>query len=87
VGVSATLADLRAVTPQLWGICARCVRRTPTALAPWIIRWGAEASSDMLRRLARCTESDARPQPSKSQVRVDYNRRCTDGRCSPPKGD
>ena len=55
--MSATLADLRAVTPQLWGICARCFRRTPTALAPWIIRWGAEASSDMLRRSAQYTES------------------------------
>jgi hypothetical protein len=29
---------------------------TPTALAPWIIRWGADASSDLLRRSARCTE-------------------------------
>src|SRR5262249_23027 len=48
----ATLADLRRVTPWLWVICARRLRRTPTALAPWIIRWGAEASSDMLRRSA-----------------------------------
>jgi len=51
----ATLADLRGVTPWLWVICARCLRRTPTALAPWIIRWGAGASSDMLRCSARCT--------------------------------
>jgi hypothetical protein len=51
-----TLADLRGVTRWLWVICARCLRRTPTALAPWIIRWGAGASSDMLRRSARCTE-------------------------------
>ena len=35
---------------------ARCLRRRPTALAPWIIRWGPDASSDMLRRSARCTE-------------------------------
>jgi hypothetical protein len=52
----ATLADLRRVTPWLWVICARCLHRAPTALAPWIIRWGAEASSDMLRRSARCSE-------------------------------
>jgi len=52
----ATLADLRGVTPWLWVICERCLHRAPTALAPWIIRWGADASSDMLRRSARCTE-------------------------------
>jgi len=34
---------------------ARCLRRTPTALATWIIQWGAEASSDLLRRSARCS--------------------------------
>jgi hypothetical protein len=33
----------------------RCLHRSPTALAPWIIRWGADASSDMLRRSARHT--------------------------------
>jgi len=51
----ATLADLRRVTPWLWVYCERCEHRSPTALAPWIIRWGAAASSDMLRRFARCT--------------------------------
>ena len=49
----ATLADLRRVTPWLCFICARCLRRTPTALAAWIIRWGADASSDMLGALGR----------------------------------
>jgi DNA-directed RNA polymerase subunit RPC12/RpoP len=52
----ATLADLRRVTPWLWVICARCLRRTPTALAQWIIRWGPDSSSDMLRRSARCPQ-------------------------------
>ena len=33
-----------------------CLHRSPTALAPWIIRWAAEASSDLLRRSARCTQ-------------------------------
>jgi hypothetical protein len=51
-----TLADLRGVTPWLWVICERCQHRSPTALAPWIIRWGADASSHMLRRSARCTQ-------------------------------
>jgi len=45
-----------ATAPHLWVMCARCLRRTSTALAPWIIRWGTEASSDMLRRSARCRE-------------------------------
>jgi hypothetical protein len=52
----ATLADPRRVTPWLWVICARCLHRAPTALAPWMIRWGADASSDMLRRSARCRQ-------------------------------
>ena len=38
------------VTPRLRVICARRQHRAPRALAPWIIRWGAKASSDFLRR-------------------------------------
>src|SRR5215831_3231632 len=56
----ATLADLRRVTPWLWIYCERCQHRSPTALAPWIIRWGADASSDLLRRSARCTRCDGK---------------------------
>jgi hypothetical protein len=51
----ATLADLRGVTPWLWVICEHCLHRAPTARAPWIIKWGADASSNMLRRSAWCT--------------------------------
>ena len=51
----ATLADLRRVTPWLWVHCERCQHRSPAALVPLIIRWGADASSDVLRRCARCT--------------------------------
>jgi hypothetical protein len=35
--------------------CARIYRPTAITLAPYVIRWGAEASSNMLRRCARCT--------------------------------
>jgi hypothetical protein len=56
----ATFANLRGVTPWLWVICERCLYRSPTALAPWIIRWGADASSNMLRRPARCTQCDGK---------------------------
>src|SRR5262245_55798347 len=34
--------------------------RAPTALAPWMIRWGAEASIDVLRRSALCTRCGRR---------------------------
>jgi hypothetical protein len=34
--------------------CERVSRGTAIALAPYVIRWGASASSDMLRRCARC---------------------------------
>jgi hypothetical protein len=32
-----------------------CLHRAPLALAPLIIRWGADTSSDVLRQCARCT--------------------------------
>jgi hypothetical protein len=51
----ATLADLRRVTPWLWVHCERCQHRSPVALVSLIIRWSAEASSDVLHRSARCT--------------------------------
>jgi hypothetical protein len=34
------------------GTCTHCA---PVALALFVIRWGADASSDMLRRAGRCT--------------------------------
>lgn len=51
-----TLGDLRRSAPWLWMNCAAgCGHYRPGALAPFIIRYGAEASSDMLRRASRCT--------------------------------
>ena len=35
-------------------ICSPCLHRAPVALAPLVIRWGPDASGDMLRRCARC---------------------------------
>ena len=35
--------------------CESCLKRSPVALAPFIIRWGAGVSSDMLRNSARCS--------------------------------
>jgi hypothetical protein len=37
-------------------VCEGCLHRTPVAFVPLIIRWGPDASSDMLRRSARCTK-------------------------------
>jgi hypothetical protein len=42
----------------LWLHCAafpKCTHMAAVAIAPLVIRWGKDASSDMLRRCARCT--------------------------------
>jgi hypothetical protein len=43
----------------VWVYCARyvppCQHHAPMALAPLIIRWSPDASSDVLRQCARCT--------------------------------
>ena len=50
-----TLADLRKRTAWTWVYCERCLHHSPVAFVPLMIRWGADASSDKLRRCARCT--------------------------------
>lgn len=52
----ATLTDLRRHSPWVWLYCERCQHRAPMAFTPLIIRWGPGASSDRLRRSARCTK-------------------------------
>ena len=49
-----TLAEMRKSAPWLWVYCARYNHGTPMTLAQFIIRWGPEASSDLLRKNARC---------------------------------
>jgi len=53
-----TLGQLHRPPGWVWVYCARyaplCQHRAPMALAPLIIRWGPDTSSDMLRRRARC---------------------------------
>jgi hypothetical protein len=55
-GQTATLEQLRQYAPWVWIYCSnpRCQRSQPTALTPFIIRWGPDASSDLLRAWARC---------------------------------
>ena len=50
-----TLGDLHRATPWLWLYCERCSHSSPLACAVPVIRWGADTSSDKLRRSARCT--------------------------------
>jgi hypothetical protein len=52
-----TLAELQRGMPWCSLHCAGhgCSHSKPVAIAPFVIRWGAEASSNILRRSARCT--------------------------------
>jgi hypothetical protein len=49
-----TLGELRLCACWVWLYCDSCGRGAPAAVAPWIIRLGAGASSDQVRRNARC---------------------------------
>jgi len=56
-GIVPTLADLNRHEPHwLWWNCDGCRRWVSAPLAPFVIRWGADASSDLLRRNPRCTK-------------------------------
>jgi hypothetical protein len=50
-----TLGDLHRATPWIWLHCESCQHYSPLACAVPVIRWGADTSSDKLRRCARCT--------------------------------
>jgi hypothetical protein len=51
-----TLGQIHRPPGWLWLHCTRyvplCQHRAPMAIAPFVIRWGPDASSDMLRRYA-----------------------------------
>src|SRR5689334_20583431 len=52
-----TLGELNRWEPHwVWWNCSGCRRWVAVPLVPFIIRWGAKASSDMLRRNPRCTK-------------------------------
>lgn len=52
-----TLFSLQRRTPWLWLYChgTDCYHSSAMALAPLVIRWGIDASSNRLRRQARCS--------------------------------
>src|SRR5947207_13878239 len=56
-GPVTTLGELQHGTPWVWAYCEgpdAIGRRSPLALAPFVIRWGADASSDVMRERLRC---------------------------------
>ena len=71
-----TLEQLRRGTPWCWIVCEHCMHRKPVALVPFIIRWGPDASSDMLRRSARCSscgrKGAALQHPSRAGMHVGF---------------
>jgi hypothetical protein len=55
-----TLEELRRNCPWCWVVYERCLHRKPVAFTPLIIRWGPDASSDLMRRSARCEKCGAK---------------------------
>jgi hypothetical protein len=58
-----TLGELQTgSTKWVWAICngldesgrVACLHRAPLALAPFVLRWGTEASSNVMRQRLRC---------------------------------
>jgi hypothetical protein len=45
------LGSRRPAEYPIWLYCGSCGRSAPVALAPWLIRYGPTASSDLLRPL------------------------------------
>ena len=54
ISVVPTLAELREHSAWVWVYCDKCLHHAPVAFVPLMIRWGSDASSDKLRRCARC---------------------------------
>jgi hypothetical protein len=50
-----TLGELHREPGWWWLICETCLHTRAIPLAPFVIRWGRHASSDVLRRNARCS--------------------------------
>lgn len=51
----ATLGEIHRSPFWVWVHCLHCRHSSPLGLAAAVIRWGPEASSDVLRERARCT--------------------------------
>ena len=81
-----TLLQMREAAPWLWVWCCNvhCRHKAPMALAPLIIRWGGDASSDLLRRSARCSRCGNRgadlqhPSATSSDIGLAFQARAQD---------
>lgn len=54
-GAVPTIGDLAAHVEWFWVICDGCRHQTAVKFAPLIERYGADSSSNVIRRSARCT--------------------------------
>jgi len=55
-----TFAELRQSSAWTWLYCNACGHSAPMAFVPLMIRWGPNASSDLIRERARCTQCSAK---------------------------
>lgn len=55
-----TFGEMRRDCCWIWVQCAdwRCLHKTPMAIAPLIIRWGADTDNEVLRQRARCSKCE-----------------------------
>jgi hypothetical protein len=67
-----TLGDLHHATPWLWLNCERCQQHAPLACAVAVIRWGRDASSDVLRQRARGVRPQGRDHSTPGMGRRRY---------------
>lgn len=72
-----SLRDLHREPGWLWLYCEGrgCGNRKPVALAPFVIRWGPNESSDRLRGAVVCSECGHRGAAIRMPSWVDINRR------------
>jgi len=83
-----TLAQMRQAAPWLWLWCrnCHCRHKAPIALTPLIIRWGGDASSDLLRLSARCKHCGGRgadlqhPSARSNDITLAFHARAEDWR-------
>ena len=56
----ATLESMQRNPKWIWLYCRACPHKAPTAIAPFVIRWGPNTPAAMLRRSARCSRCGAK---------------------------
>lgn len=54
-GPVATIGNLAEHSDWIWITCNGCLRSRPSKMDQYVARWGAEASSDLIRQRVRCS--------------------------------